>query len=201
MGRSQATFTGTAGVYYVMYHLTRLGIHAAVTHGNAPAVDILAAAANGAETLAIQVKTAVYATRERGRGAEKAPYQLQFPLGAHSAALASERLIFAFVDLYPFDRSPPPEVLPTPDCYIVPSTTVHGHCKDWIDQVPWVRFHRSIEWMAPYKNKWQPVLEALATNAAPLIPEIDDVEAAPSDGRAEALQVSRRDLNHHSSSR
>jgi hypothetical protein len=124
---------------------------------------------NGAETLAIQVKTAVYATRERGRGAEKAPCQPQFTLGAHSAALASKRLIFAFVDLYPFDPSRPPDVRPTPDCYIVPSTVVHDHCKDWIDQVPWVRFHQSIEWMAPYKNNWQPVLQALRENAAALI--------------------------------
>jgi hypothetical protein len=169
MGRSQATFTGTAGVYYVMYYLTRLGIHASVTHGNAPAVDILAAAEIGSETLAIQVKTAVYATREHGRGAEKAPYQLQFPLGAHSAALASERLIFAFVDLYPFDPSRPPDVQPTPDCYIVPSTVVHDYCKDWIDQVPWVRLHQSIKWMAPYKNNWQPVLQALRANATALI--------------------------------
>ena len=56
MGRNQ--FVGSAGQYYVAYSLTVRGIHAAITVGNVPSVDLIASSFDGSKTLAVQVKTA-----------------------------------------------------------------------------------------------------------------------------------------------
>jgi hypothetical protein len=85
MAAGQAIFAGTAGVFYVMYRLARLGIHASATQGNAAGVDIVASCPNGSRMLTIQVKTTMFATRQHGRGEMKIPWQLQFPMGHHSA--------------------------------------------------------------------------------------------------------------------
>ena len=46
-GRSQ--FIGSAGQYHVAYCLTVRGIHAAITLGNVPDVDIVAASNDGSK--------------------------------------------------------------------------------------------------------------------------------------------------------
>jgi hypothetical protein len=40
-------FTGTAGVYYVMYKLAARGFHASCTMGNSPSLDILVSSEDG----------------------------------------------------------------------------------------------------------------------------------------------------------
>lgn len=135
--KRNSNITGTAGVYYVMYRMAEHGYHAACTVGNAPAVDILASSVDGLTSIAIQVKTTEYASRTKGRGAQKALSELQFPLGLRCAKLNSERVIIAFVDLHPPDA-------PAGHCdlYLVPSSVVFEHCSTWCDDVPMVRFHR-----------------------------------------------------------
>jgi hypothetical protein len=64
-------FISAVGKYYVMSKLALNEIHASCTFGNAPNVEILASSANGAKSISIQVKTAEYAKRWRGRGDEK----------------------------------------------------------------------------------------------------------------------------------
>ncbi len=149
MSTGKHIFTGTAGLYYVMHRLAAEGIHAACTHGNAPHIDILASAADGSLTLAIQVKTTEHALRLKGRGEAKQPHRVEFPLGRSSAKLSQERVFFAFVDLRVHDG---PEI--APDVYIYPSTVVAAHCASWVDQVPLVRFHTLVAAAALYKNRW-----------------------------------------------
>jgi hypothetical protein len=155
MAAGKAIFTGTAGVYYVMYRLARMGVHAAATHGNAPGVDIMAASPDGFKTIAIQVKTTVFATRQRGRGENKAPWQLQFPLGHHSADLNREQLVFVFVDLHPFDLTRPLGAYAEPCCYVIPSKVIHEKFKGWMNLRPLIRLHEQISWMNEYKDDWE----------------------------------------------
>jgi hypothetical protein len=143
-------FTGTAGVYYVMYQLAARGFHASCTMGNAPYLDILVSSEDGARSLALQVKTTEHAMRWRGRKGERKPHHLEFPLGYKGAKLNRAGVMFAFVDLAVWaDR----QVV----VYLVPSPKVHDFCAEWVDKVPMVRFHPSIEWMASYREAWDQV--------------------------------------------
>ena len=167
MAAGKAIFTGTAGVYYVMYRLARLGVHASATHGNAPGVDILASTPDGSRTLAIKVKTTVYATREHGRGENRVPWQLQFPLGHHSASLDREPLVFVFVDLHPFDPARPSGAYAEPFCYIIPSHIVHEKFKGWMNLKALIRLHEPITWMNQYRDNWGLFTETLQMATAP----------------------------------
>ncbi len=149
-------FTGTAGVYYVMYRLTAEGFHASCTHGNAPNIDILVSSADGSRFVSIEVKTTEYALRLRGRGAAKQAHHLEFPLGARAAKLNNPLLVIAFVDL----RGLPGEHIP--DVYLFPSAFVARFCKDWVDSARMVRFHIPIADAEPYKNEWKIIRDTLA---------------------------------------
>jgi hypothetical protein len=61
-------FIAAAGTYFVMSRLSMNEIHASCTFGNAPSVDILASSADGSKSISIQVKSAIYAQRWRGKG-------------------------------------------------------------------------------------------------------------------------------------
>ena len=147
---SKRIFTGTAGVYYVMYQLAARGFHASCTHGNAPYLDILVSSEDGERSLAIQVKATEYALRHRGRGEQRQPHHLEFPLGHKAAKLSRPGVLFAFVDL-----ASGPEGGPT--VYLVPSDEVAKFCAPWVDSVPMVRFHPPVEWLTPYREAWDQV--------------------------------------------
>lgn len=149
MAKINSKLTGAAGEHYVAFKLSSLGIIVALPREGSPSVDILASDTEGNNIIAIQVKTTDWATRERGRGSNKKPYELQFPLGYKSGKKYSENLIFAFVDLNNSERH---EV--QPDVYFVPSKFVYDYCQSWIDNVKMVRFHISIEIMAKFKNNF-----------------------------------------------
>jgi hypothetical protein len=108
--------TGMSGVHYVASTLLFREIHAAITTGNAPNVDVLAGLKKGTATVGIQVKTARDALRHRGRGKDKKPYEYQFPLGEKYAKSLISGLWFAFVDLKKFEA--------LPDVYILKSEEV-----------------------------------------------------------------------------
>ena len=148
-------FTGTAGVYYVMYQLALRGFHASCTHGNAPNLDILVSSEDGDQSLAIQVKTTEYATRFRGRGESKKPALLDFPLGYKAGRLNKANVMFAFVDLN--SSSDEREV----DVYLVPSPWVTDFCKNWIDSVPMVKFQPTIEAVEPFLNNWSSIAKVV----------------------------------------
>jgi hypothetical protein len=74
-----------AGEHFVAYQLSSRGYIAALTREGTNAVDILVSNLNATRTVVVQVKTTTFAMRTRGRGSEKRPYELQFPLGYNSA--------------------------------------------------------------------------------------------------------------------
>ena len=156
MPKVPSKLTCSAGEHFVAYKLSSLGYVAAMTREGSPTVDILASNLDASKTLAIQVKTTDWAMRTRGRGKNKEPFQLQFPLGYKSATTKGDNLVFAFVDLRGIDSDTEPDV------YIVPSPYVCDHCKGWVDDVKLVRFHVPIDSMEDFKNNWALVQQRLA---------------------------------------
>jgi hypothetical protein len=155
MARSDQ-LTGTGGTYYVMAQLALRGYHASCTFGNAPFVDILVAAPDGAKSVSLQVKTATDARRWRGRGEAAVVKELQWTLGHRLAKHARPGLFYAFVDLKDLEEG---EV---PDVYVVPSAWVKTFCAPWVDSAKWARLHVRPEDMEPFKNNWTQLKEALS---------------------------------------
>ena len=117
-----SAMTGMVGVHYIAATLLSREIHAAVTTGNAPNVNVLAGSKEGSATLGIQVKTTNDATRFRGRGNKKAPHHYEFPIGRKSARNSIPGLWFAFVDLK--------KIRELPDTYIMTSEEVASYFGD-----------------------------------------------------------------------
>jgi hypothetical protein len=148
--------TATAGEHFVVYSLSRLGYIAAVVREGSQSIDILASTTDGSRTVGIQVKTTSWAERTRGRGDQKAPAELQFPLG-HKAVEISDKVIFCFVDL----RGESLDAMP--DVYVIPAKSIQQEYQG-VDVRQWsfFRLHRPISYMAPYKNNWKPIQKALS---------------------------------------
>jgi len=150
------TLVAAAGEYFVAYKISCLGYLAAPVRGGSPSTDLLASTIDGGRTVAIQVKTTGWAERTRGRGNNKTPHHLEFPLGHAAVEKASKALIFCFVDL----RGSHSEAVP--DVYIVPAATLLAEYEGKnIRQYSFLRHHREIEHMTPFKNNWEPVRKAL----------------------------------------
>ncbi|MFH1265653.1 MAG: hypothetical protein ABIK89_07980, partial [Planctomycetota bacterium] len=144
-----------AGEHFVAFKLCSRGYIPALPREGSPAVDILASNMTGDKTVAIQVKTTEWATRTRGRGKNKKPAELQFPLGYHSAKAKGDNLVFAFVDLNGLDSETQPDV------YLVPSQFVFDFCEPWVDNVKMVRLHIAIDQMQEFKNNWSVIASRL----------------------------------------
>lgn len=154
--------TGAAGVYYVAARLNAMGLQCAPTFGNVPSVDILVSSIDGSALLSLQVKTTAYAVRERGRGEERKPHHYEWDIGWKSARLNIPNLFFALVDLMEFVQ--------LPDVFIVPSSVIAEHFEGGDPQV-WrrARYHtESLEELAPYKNKWEILLDRLRELSGPI---------------------------------
>jgi len=151
------TLIAAAGEHYVAYALSCLGFTAALVRQGAPSIDILASTLDGGRTIGIQVKTTEWAERTRGRGEEKKPFELQFPLGHRAIEQASPNTVVCFVDLRGLDFNEQPNV------YVVTTRTLieQYRGKD-IRQYSYFRYHRPIEEMDKFKNNWQPIIEALS---------------------------------------
>jgi len=143
MARATA-LTGAAGTYFVASRLAHQGLHAAVTHGNAPFVDILVSLPDGSAAVLLQVKTTESAIRRRGRGKNKAPHHYEWDLGRKAATTAREDLFIAFVDLRKYDEMP--------DVYILPSQIIKERYEGK-DLTRW-RYHPLLEEVALYRNNW-----------------------------------------------
>lgn len=147
--------TGTAGEHYVAYQLTSLGFVVALTRGGSPTVDLMVGDLNARNTISLQVKTTEWAMRERGRGKNRKPHHLEFPLGFKSGKINQPNYFLAFVDLRLYDENP------VPDVYIVPSEFTYKWCESWIDDEKMVRLHIPIEDIAPYKENYKLIRQAL----------------------------------------
>lgn len=143
---------GMSGVHHVASTLLYREIHAAITTGNAPNVDVLAGLKKGTATVGIQVKTTEDAIRYRGPKGNKKPYEYQFPLGKKYARTLIPGLWFAFVDLKKFET--------LPDVYILNSEEVVSVFKD-VGEIPLYRFHRPVEEMEQYRNAWHRIEDEL----------------------------------------
>lgn len=123
MARGRSQFIGSAGEYFVAYNLAVRNIHAAVTLGNAPDVDIIVSSGDGSKHLAVQVKTANWAHRPNRYGKELCEWHVS----AGIIDRGSPYLWFAFVDLRQTQ-----EGMRSPTVYIVPSLWVAGFVKpEW----------------------------------------------------------------------
>lgn len=149
---------GGAGEHYIAYVLSCFGYIPALVREGSPTIDLLVSDLLGSKTLAVQVKTTEYAKRTRGRGSNKKPYELQFPLGHKSIEKAAPELVFCFVDLNTLN----PEF--KPDVYVIPATVFIQHYEGKnIRQHKWLRLHWTVERMEPFKNNWEPIHTALKT--------------------------------------
>jgi len=161
MTKHSGILTGTAGVYFVASQLAAKGLHAAVTFGNAPCVDILVGLPNGAATLSLQVKTSYRALRTRGRGKDKHPDHYEWDVGERSANLNQMDLIFAFVDL----KGARTEL---PDVFIIPSELIFKafdspYFKSGVKR-RW-RYHPKVDSISQYKNNWKILMDYLNKRA------------------------------------
>ena len=148
MNKRAGALTGASGTYFVASQLTFQNFHAAITFGNAPMVDVLVSRADGAASLALQVKTTGWAMRTRGRGKNKRPHHYEWDAGYKAAHTARKDLFYAFVDLKEFKT--------TPDVFLVPS----GFLVKWFEPygvLKRYRFHPSVQEMEQFTNNW-PVL-------------------------------------------
>lgn len=153
MPKNPTKLTGSAGEHYVAYKLSCLGIIVALTREGAPNIDILASNLDSSKIITIQVKTAAYAGRDRGKGENRKLHHLEFPLGHKSGKTKAKGLYFAFVDLNGLDWHEK-----DPDVYFMPSSVVFDFCAPWIDTVSMARFHVDPTFVAPYKNNWDYIL-------------------------------------------
>ena len=151
--------TGVAGVHFVASYLSFLGFHAVPTTRNVRGPDLLVSSIDGFRTLTLQVKTTMWAARERGRGEQRKPHHLEWDVGWSSARLNNSNLWFAFVDLKAFEE--------LPDTYVIPSTVVFTYFEGG-DPETWTRarYHPLVEEVALYKNAWEQLKQALSETPA-----------------------------------
>jgi hypothetical protein len=112
IGRSQ--FIGAAGQYFVSYGLAVREIHASLTVGNAPSVDILAASAHGEKSLSIQVKT----SRNSYRGCRYGREGNEWDVGGSVIGKCHENLWYALVNLKESESGWNPEVFFVPSFWV-----------------------------------------------------------------------------------
>ena len=156
MARDDTMIVGTAGEHFVAFRLAQLGCIVGLPRVGSPSVDLLVSDRTGTKTVAIQVKTAEWAMRERGRGSNRKPHHLEFPLGHRAADISDPRVLYAFVDLKGRDPSS------VPDVYIVPSADIHKYCSGWAKGAKLVRWHPDILTAEPYCNDWSRIQKVLA---------------------------------------
>ena len=122
MAKGKSQFVGAAGQFYLSYSLAIREIHASLTLGNAPSVDVLASSADGKRTLSFQVKTARNAHR-RNRYQHEG---YEWYVGASAVGNHHPSFWYAFVDMQEQGQEWNPKV------FFVPSLWVSNFVKpDW----------------------------------------------------------------------
>jgi hypothetical protein len=153
-----SALVGNAGAYFVAARLSALGLICAPTFRNTPKIDLLVSDETGVAFVSLQVKTAMWALRERGGQ----PHHYEWAMNWTSARLDVQNLYFALVDLKEFEE--------LPDIFIVPSHTVSA----WFveqnatpETWSWPRYHPSVEILAPYKNNFARIFQHLGISEKP----------------------------------
>ncbi len=157
MGQGKSQFIGLCGAYHVAYCVTSKGIDASLTVGNAPNIDVLVSAVDGARLLALQVKTSSNAHKSNRYGHEL--WEWQVPSSV--ATLRSDSLWYAFVDLREQGGLYHPEV------FLVPSHWAASFCQDSNFDTPWEQWDRKMYWLRKEiepqcRDRWDQVERFLA---------------------------------------
>lgn len=155
MARHDTMIVATAGEHFVAFRLAQLGYVVALTRAGSPSVDLLVSDRKGVKTCAVQVKTAEWALRNRGRGSSKIPHHLEFPLGHKAAGINDARFVYVFVNLKGRDAES------TPDAYIVPSDVIYKYCEELGLDRPLIRWHVPIAKARPFLNDWSRITNLL----------------------------------------
>jgi hypothetical protein len=153
---------GAAGVHYVAAKLNALGLHAAPTIRNVPGVDLFVGTPDGRKSIAIQVKTARWASRPyKAQGEDIKEYQWANKFVEHHAP----DFFYAFVNLNDFAEAIDPG---TPEVFLVPSSVVarwYNSVKKKKQEWKWARFHPIKTFIQPYKNDFTPLMKALKSTS------------------------------------
>jgi hypothetical protein len=155
MARHDTSIVGTAGEHFVAFRLSQLGFVVALPRAGTPTVDLLVSNREGTRSVTIQVKTAEWAERMRGRGSNKKLDRVEFPLGHKAAYVNAPSVFYVFVDLKGRDKDSVPTV------YVVPSLEIFQYCEGWAKNAKLVRWHPLIDKARPFENNWDPIVELL----------------------------------------
>lgn len=127
--------TGLAGEFFVMAQLFRLGHEAALTLGNAKAVDIFTKAPSG-DLYQVSVKAI------RGGG--------KWGVGKHNYADAEhKKLVFVLLHFRDFDN-----LESSPDIWVIPAKDIERLKLPWHDQFGIYLYKEHRDKLNPYKDAW-----------------------------------------------
>ena len=161
---SNSALIGTSGTYFVMAQLAVRDFHASCTFGNAPYVDILVSSHDGRRSACIQVKTARYAQRWKGRGASKTLHHYEWYLGHKVASIPKcSNVFFAFVDLHlPYwePRFRPRDV--SPEVYIIPVAEIAKWYHKYVKPDGMSRLWVYPDFLEPYRDAYRLLKKAIA---------------------------------------
>jgi hypothetical protein len=151
LAKGKSQFVGASGQFYVAHQLTKRYIHASITLGNAPSVDIIAAKGDGSKSISLQVKTSKSAYRKKRYGREGC----EWDVGSSVVGKSSPDLWYAFVDLRLSSGK-------EPNVFIVPSLWVSEFVKpDWSRKI---YFLPSTAWELT-KNRWDTITSCLNSDS------------------------------------
>lgn len=149
-------FSTSAGEHFVAFKIARLGfIPVLSAHGRT--IDLIATSADGSRSLGVHVKTALQAERRNADGA----LTLDFPFSYRAVEQSAPGTLFCFVDLRGRDGLRPPEVFVLPALYL--QREYRGLS---VRRYATIRHQRAPAELEPFRDNWQPLLEALAPEPA-----------------------------------
>ncbi len=152
-----AQIAAIAGEHFIAHRIAMLGFAPTLVRQSIPGIDLLVSAGKGARTIAIQVRSAFNATREVTND-HVTTFHLRFPLGHRAIAAASKTTFFCFVDLRQ------QVAITMPDVYVVPAVVLRKEY-DGVYLRKYAQVHHDRPWqsMQPYRNNWDPIIEALSS--------------------------------------
>jgi hypothetical protein len=153
-------FAALAGEHFVAYKVAMLGFIPALLRQNGRGVDMLVSHPESGMSVALQVKSAESAVRERRKRDNGESFHVRFPLGQRAIENTADDTIFCFVDL----RTRAEDEIA--DVYIVPAVDLkREYAGSIIRKYRYAQHHRPVSAMERYRNNWDPLVAALT--AAP----------------------------------
>lgn len=169
MARKNSAIIGSSGEFYVAHKLAREEFVVSLPPNKLPFIDLFVSNQEGNRIVGLQVKSAIWAERERGRGANRKLDHVEFFLNRKAAqnnfdSVSGVKIFYVFVDLYGgFERSSSGE---QPKCYVASTKAIKDYCGDWAATAPMVRWHIPIEEAnSKYLEKWDAIRKHLNPDA------------------------------------